>query len=164
MELVQEVRAAVVASANAEYAVWMTDAAGLDLAPFSLPGTSTEAWVVSPRSARPPVGFLAVRVGAHIEVTTGDAAAAGRVLASLPVPPAPDDLPPLIFELLRSRARPMLLTRSGPDAPVVTTTAEGTNVTLHVTRGILVPERWSVRLARGTLQWTRTPAPQEETP
>ncbi len=164
MELVQEVRAAVVASANAEYAVWMKDAAGLDLAPFPLPGMSAEAWVVSPRSARPPVGFLAVRVGSHIEVTTGDASAAGRVLASLPVPPHANDLPALVFELLRSRARPMVLTRSGPDAPVVTSAPDGTAVTLHVTRGMLVPERWSLRIARGTLHWSRTPAPQEEMP
>ena len=150
MELVQEVRQAAHATANAEFAAWVEDAAGLDLAPVALAG-GVQAWVASPRSARPPVGFLVVRTPSGLEITTGDAAAAGRVLAGVTLADA--ELPTLCFELLRSRARVMSIAPT--PAPTVVRDASGVAVTLHVSRRNLAPERWSLRLNGAQLDWSR---------
>ena len=168
MELVEEVRAAVHATANAEYAAWVEHAGGLDLAPLSVPGLPLEAWVVSPRAARPPVGVLLVRVGSSLVLTSGDAAAAGKVLAGTQV--AEGDLPIVLFELLRSRARPMAMVASdltgapsGAWAPTVSRVEGAMVVRLCVTRGALAPEAWTLVWSTpapgsaGTLRWTRAP-------
>ena len=149
MELVQEVREAAHATANAEFAAWVEDAGGLDLAPITLAGGVT-GWVASPRSARPPVGFLVVRTASGLEVTTGNAAAAGRVLAGVTV--QEHELPPLCFELLRSRARPMAL---APSHHVFRDPA-GVTLDFRVTRAALPTERWIVRLEGTKLDWSRT--------
>ena len=168
MELVEEVRAAVYATANAEYAAWVEHAGGLDLAPLKVQGLPLEAWVVSPRAARPPVGVLLVRVGETLVVTTGDAAAAARVLAGAQV--ADDALPGVLFELLRSRARPMGMVTAdlsgapmGARPPAVTRVDGAVVVRLCVTRGALPPEAWSLTWtpsspgSTATLRWTREP-------
>ncbi len=151
MELVQEVREAAHATANAEFAAWVEDAGGLDLAPITLAG-GVQAWVASPRSARPPVGFLVVRSARGLEITTGDAAATGRVLAGVSV--SDTDLPALCFELLRSRARPMSL--AGTPPPSLARDASGVvSLVFQVSRGNLAPERWSLRLDGAQLDWSR---------
>ncbi len=154
MELVQEVQTAVHATANPEFAAWVRDDAGVDLAPLALAGTSLQAWVVSPRAARPPVGFLVVRAGDALVVTTGDAAAAGRALAAAgTVPDAA--LPGLLFELVRSRARATNLVTTGDAAPSVSRDASRVQVVLRVERGRLPPERWVFDMDGGALVWTR---------
>jgi hypothetical protein len=154
MELVDEVRSAVHASANAEFAAWIADRGGLDVRPVSLPVSGLEAWVVGPRGARPPVGFLVVRAGGALQLTTGDAAAAGRVLAALPSLPSDEALPPLLFALLRSRARTMDL--AGAPPPIVTHDGSTVDVRVTVDRGPLPQQAWSLRWDGATLTWTVT--------
>ena len=170
MELVQEVRDAVHATANPEYEAWVGHAGGLDLAPLRIPGLALDAWVVSPRAARPPVGVLVVRLADGLVVTTGDARAAGRVLAAATV--ADKDLPTVLFDLLRSRARPMELVTTPAEAallpgaatPRVSHRGDAIDVALCVSRGVLAPEAWTLTWPRGgdtgragDLEWTRTP-------
>ena len=170
MELVQEVRDAVHATANPEYEAWVGHAGGIDLAPLRIPGLTLDAWVVSPRAARPPVGVLVVRLAEGLVVTTGDARAAGRVLAAATVADA--DLPAVLFELLRSRARPMALVTPpaeaallpGASTPRVTHREDAVDVALSVSRGVLTPETWTLAWRveagagrAGELTWTRAP-------
>ena len=154
MELVDEVRSAVHASANAEFAAWVADRGGLDVRPVTLPVEGLEAWVVGPREARTPVGFLVVRAAGTLQLTTGDAAAAGRVLAALPAAPRDEALPQLLFALLRSRARTMTL-RTEP-APIVTRAGPVVDVRLAVDRGPLPQQAWTLRWDGATLTWTVT--------
>ncbi|MEN9787902.1 MAG: hypothetical protein RLZZ299_3166 [Pseudomonadota bacterium] len=154
MELVDEVRSAVHASANAEFAAWVADRGGLDVRPVTLPVEGLEAWVIGPREARPPVGFLVVRAAGALQLTTGDAAAAGRVLAALPSLPGDAALPHLLFALLRSRSRTMALCAEPP--PSVTRDGAVVEVRAAVDRGPLPQQTWSLRWDGVTLTWTVT--------
>jgi hypothetical protein len=78
----------------------------------------------------------------------------------------------VLFELLRSRARPMALVTTpaeaallpGASTPRVTHRGDAVDVALCVSRGVLTPETWTLawRLEAGAarageLTWTRAP-------